>query len=71
MIAQATTTQLPDSSTFASEPAILRPVAPPLSPRDEVRLMALAREIVDYSPYLAHLLRENGMRRLRRELVEA
>ena len=71
MTSLAPTTQLPESFAFANETATLRPAAPPLSPREEVRLQLLANEIVRHAPGLARRLRDHGMARLEAELVEA
>lgn len=67
----APTHQLPQSFAFASEAVPLRPAPPRPSPREDVRLHVLAIEIARYAPTLAHHLRDQGMARLRAELVEA
>ena len=71
MISLAPTTQLPEPFAFSHEAASLRPVAPPLSPREEVRLHLLANELVRYAPGLMRRLRKHGMDSLRAELMEA
>lgn len=62
---------LPESFAFASEAAPLRPATPRPHPREDVRLHLLAIEITRYAPALALHLRDQGMARLRTELVEA
>ncbi|MCE9519772.1 MAG: hypothetical protein K8R87_09505 [Verrucomicrobia bacterium] len=64
-------TQLPEPFAFTDEAATLRPAAPPLSPREEVRLHILAHELVRHEPLLARRLADHGMARLYAELVEA
>ncbi len=71
MTSLAPTPQLPERFVFTDEAASLRPAAPPLSPREEVRLHLLARELVHYAPDLTRRLRDHGVARLRAELVEA
>ena len=71
MTTQSPATQLPEPITFLTETAPLRPSAPPLTAREEVRLHILAHEIIRHQPRLARWLRDDGIRRLRAELVEA